>query len=460
MEKQDEGIVGIISNHSYLDNPTFNGMRQSLLNTFQRIYILDLHGSTQKKELPPDGGKDKNVFDIKQGVAISLYVKKQGLKKGIFKADLWGSRNFKYTECLNNNLDSIEWDEIHPESPDYFFVFRDMALKKEYDKGWKITDIFLVSSVGVVTGNDKTYIGFDNTSLKKQLDDLDKYEDQKVQNIHYRPFDIRMIYYDTKLLERVRATVMWNMIAGDNKALISARSNKSSVMDHFFVSEFMSEAKMGESTVQSSLYPLYLYPPAEKSKKPNKGFFENDPFEGKEKIENFVKEFRDYIDNKYEHHYEPEEILGYIYAVLYSPTYRTKYGDSLKTDYPRIPFADSRKTFEDLSVLGQELIDSHLLSYVPKLQLGQYKSKGNHEVKKIVWANNKLYINEESWFESTPVKVWEFTIGGYPVLDTYLKYRKGRELSLPEIENIEKVIKILAFTIDQMDKIDRITFLQ
>lgn len=461
MEKQDEGIVGIITNHSYLDNPTFKGMRQSLMSTFDRIYILDLHGNTKKREKAPDGSKDDNVFDIEQGVAISIFVKNKKVKKGVFKADLWGRRIRKYQYCLDKTLKDINWTKINPYGPDYLFIWRDEELHKEYKKGWKVTDIFNASSVGVVTGKDKVFIAFNTNELEKQIrDHFDEFETAQDKQIYYRPFDNRRIYYDPKKLERARAGIMHHMLSGENIALITSRLTKGEHFKHVQITNKIIEVIcMSPKTSNNGfIFPLYLYPPSERDKTPKRPFFDNDPFEGKDRIENFNSAFRQFIDDKYSHHYEPEQILGYIYAVLHSPAYRTNYMEFLKTDFPYIPFVTDRRTFEKLSALGQELIGAHLLRDIPDLQLGNYQSKGNHEVVKPVWTNGRLYINKESWFEPISENIWRCTVGGYQVLERYMKYRRGRELSLLEIENIEKVTNVLAFTIEQMEKIDRINF--
>jgi len=178
---------------------------------------------------------------------------------------------------------------------------------------------------------------------------------------------------------------------------------------------------------------------------------------GKDRVENFAPEFRAFIDRKYGHHYKPEEILGYIYAVLHSPTYRQKYAEFLKIDFPRIPFVDDRRTFEKLAALGRQLVQAHLLKDIPAT-LKVDVTKGSDVVEKPVYAaaQQRLYFNAEQYFAPVPEDVWNFHIGGYQVLDKYLKSRKGRELSLDEKENIMNVIKVLRFTIDRMQQIDEI----
>ncbi len=494
MEKQDEGIVAVITNHSFIENVTLKGMRQSLLSTFDHLYILDLHGSTKKKEKAQDGSKDDNVFDIEQGVAISILVKKPGLGKKVLKSDLWGKRKQKYIACLENSLDTIDWKELSPVSPDYLFLYQDSELKKEFEKGISLPQIFQEHNSGVKTHRDHFVIDHDEKALQKRIANFrnmeltdealaEKYnlksssgwdlkekrqalsKDQNYKKaftkILYRPFDCQAYFHHTDVVDRPRHEVMGHIWNRDNIVLVNGRQFQVIGSDHYDIVS-VTEAITDTNYFRRggiALFPLYLYPSEEKEKESKAQLFDDDSFEGKSRIENFKKEFRDFLDGQYGYHYLPEEILGYIYAILHSPAYCTRYLEFLKTDYPCIPIVNKRQTFESLSALGQELIEAHLLHRIPASPFGNYKSKGHHKVEKPIWAEERLKINKESWFEPVPENVWQYTIGGYQVLEKYLKSRKDRDLSLPEIENIENVIKVLAFTIEQMKKIDSINFL-
>ena len=223
-----EGIIGFITNHNYLDNPTFRGMRQSLLNSFNKIYILNLHGSSLKKEKSLDGSKDENVFDIKPGVAIALFIKNRNIKeKEVYYADLFGKREAKYHWLDRHNILNVEWKRLKPESPDYLFIPEDSSLKSEYDKYWKITEIFPLNNIGIVTARDELTIkwtpeeiwqtvskfvnlspesarytfnlGKDSIDWKVEWAQRDLKESGPSKNritpILYRPFDIRYTYY-------------------------------------------------------------------------------------------------------------------------------------------------------------------------------------------------------------------------------------------------------------------------
>jgi len=481
MDEVNEGVVGIITNHSWLDNPTFKGMRKSLMESFDHIYILDLHGNSKRKERSPDGSKDDNVFDIQQGVSISILVKSPYAEKGISHADLWGSRIAKYRSTAESSLTTIDWSELRPEAPDWIFKPQNAALIKLYRGFWSLPDVFSPlgdPAPGIVTTQDKFAISFSpeeaqqkviellNTATEAEArkkfrlcsteqwsyarakDELPKVDLAAASaELTYRPFDKRWTIWDRNVAVHRRERVMSHMLA-DNIALLSARSNRSQDPDHVFVADGPSETKAAESTIQSYSFPLYLIS--------DKG----------ERAESLSHEFRDFLDARYGWHYDPEEILGYIYAILHAPTYRSRYAEFLRIDFPRIPFADTRETFEALSKLGWDLIQAHLLKAVPRSspRLGDYVDlrptgeKGDHTVETVtyspdeatVWINPKRTLG----FANVPQAVWDFHIGGYQVLDKYLKSRKGRSLSLDEQTHVGEVAESLNFTIAQMARID------
>jgi hypothetical protein len=468
----DNGIVGVITNHSWLDNPTFRGMRQSLMRSFERIYVLDLHGSTTKKEKTPGGAKDENVFDIEQGVAISLFVKRSELDRGVWRGDLWGTRLDKYKVTASANLQTIAFTRIEPASPHYLFVKQDVAARAIYDRGTSIKDIFFEGGTGIITKRDKLAVHFQEDEIWSIVREfarlspeearrrfklpadvrdwkvadaqadilLDGPDKDRIKRILDRPFDARFTYYTG----RARGFLGWPVeriarhFDDPNIGLITARTNKSPEPDHFFVSGLPTETKAGESTVQSYNFPLFI------------------TVEGKERRENFSLTFREFLDSRYEHHYTPEEILGYIYAVLHAPTYRFRSAEFLRVDFPHVRFSDNAEDFETLSGLGWALIQAHLLCELPRAGLAAYHGKGDHTVDKVRYspAEQAIAINETQTFKPVPRTVWEFHIGGYQVLAKYLKSRKGRVLSLAEIDHVGAVADSLAFTIEQMARID------
>jgi len=253
----------------------------------------------------------------------------------------------------------------------------------------------------------------------------------------YRPFDSRWTIWNRNVAVHRRERVMQHMLQ-PNLALLTARSNKSPDPDHFFISNKPSETKAAESTIQSYSFPLFAY------------VDERDP------IENLSSEFREYLDSRYEHHYTPEETLGYIYALLHAPSYRARYAEFLRIDFPRIPFPEEASEFEALSRSGWALVQAHLLRDLPRRGLAKYHGKGDNTVEAARYSPQEqaIAINKTQSFKPVPEDVWNFHIGGYQVLDKYLKSRKGRKLTLDEIDHVPAVADSLAFTIDQMAKID------
>lgn len=471
IDKNGEGVVGYITNHSYLDNPTFRGMRGSLLQSFDRIYILNLHGNALKKEKCPDGGKDENVFDIKQGVTIGIFIKSKKLgKRRIYYADLWGLKEDKYRWLDRHTIDNVEWQEIKPISPFYFFVPKNTASEEEYNKFWKITDIFPVNSVGVVTSRDDFVIDFDKEELKKRIKDFRNNEipDDKIKNkfklkdkknwkladarkkviededwlnsinkILYRPFDIRWIFYDDKVIERSRKEVMRHMLK-ENLGLITVRQVKAGeIWYHCWITDEIIESSYisNKTSEINYLFPLYLY--SDSGKTPN-----------------FSPEFLKFISEKYDKTLTPEEIFYYIYAILHSPTYRKKYEEFLRYDFPRIPFVDDYDVFKKLSNLGKELVELHLMKKRLPIKV-KFDIPGSNIVERVKYENGMVWINKEQYFDGAPEDVWNFYIGGYQVLDKWLKSRKNRRLEGNDIEQFLQIVGIIRETIRLMEEIDK-----
>jgi len=464
-----EGVIGIITNHSFLDNPTFRGMRRSLMNTFDRIYFIDLHGNTKKNEKCPDGSKDDNVFDIEQGVCISLFVKKEGLKKGIYHTSFWGKRNEKYRQCYENSIKSIDWVELEPDQPFYLFIPQNTELREQYQKNFAIKEIFELNNVGIVTANDKILVSYNEIDLKKKVEEHYQinFNPKITEPVSYRPFDKRFLYYDTKIIERARFNIMNQFINKNNIGIYTCRQTITNLWQHVFITKnIIDDCCISNKTKERGyIFPLYFYETEEEYKqRTNKAggqmglFATAEPYQPKR--ENFKPEFRTFINNKYGKEYTPEQILGYIYAVMHCPAYREKYLEFLKIDFPRVPFVDDAAMFEKLSELGFELVQKHLLEGVKPAH--RYTGKGDDLVEKSgnkndpFWINGKLYINKTQFFDNVPEEVFNFQIGGYNVIEHYLKDRKGRKLSYDEIENIEKVVQVISFTIDQMQKIDEL----
>ncbi|MFH1250829.1 MAG: type ISP restriction/modification enzyme, partial [bacterium] len=479
------GIVGMITNHSYLDNPTFRGMRQSLMKTFDEIYILDLHGNSNKKETTPEGGKDENVFDIRQGVAIALFVRNKKQKESqVFHSDLYGLRENKYEWLDNNEFSKENYSKIQPQSPYYFLVKRDTEKISQYLKWKKINEIFPVNSVGIVTARDKltiqwtkqkmwnTILNFSRLEpeLARQAYDLGKDvrdwkvdfaqkdlknsgpDKNKICPILYRPFDVRYTYYTGKSRGfqcMPRPEVMRHMLE-ENIALISARSNKSSNMDHFFITELLMETKCGERTTQSAIFPLYIYPANQKKDIFNQHQTEKEP--------NIPQSIFEKLSSCYGQKPTPEDILYYTYGVFYSNIYRETYAEFLKIDFPRVPFTADYDLFKKMAELGKELADLHLLKS-PALSppVAKYQGTGdNDRIEKVNYKEDeqRIYINKDKYLEGITPEVWNYHIGGYQVLYKYLKDRKTRMMD--DAPRYCRIVTALSKTIEIQKKIDEI----
>lgn len=441
IEKTGAGVLAFITNHGYLDNPTFRGMRQQLMNNFSEIFIVDLHGSSRKKERAPGGGKDENVFDIQQGVTIGIFVKEPG-KSGPAKmrhAELWGIRESKdtgggkYGWLLSHDINDTKWTKLKPKSPFYFFKPSDGQLEKEYIKGWNITEIMPVNSVGIVTSRDKLTIKIDQKNVLETVKDFSSLTEEKAREkynlgedigdwkvasaqedirkngiekkfvipLMYRPFDIRFTYYTGQsrgFICRPRYETMSHLLAGENIALITSRLTKGETFKHAQVTRNITEVIcMSPKTSNNGfVFPLYLYPKPEYETNNQKNFIYEERETGKDgRAPNFSAEFISDVENKLKLKFisdgtgdlkktiGPEDIFHYIYAVLYSPKYRERYAEFLKIDFPRVPVTSDRALFRKLAGLGDQLVQIHLIES-PLLNdfVTIYPVPGKNEVEK------------------------------------------------------------------------------
>jgi len=457
------------------------------MNSFDEMYILDLHGNTKKKEKCPNGSKDVNVFDIKQGVAIALFIKKKRKKKLLLHADLWGKRESKYSWLQENNINTTEWKSISPKSEFYLFIPRDEGLSVVYEKYWKVTDIFPVNCLGIQTHRDDFVIDFKYADLRRRImmfrnlslpDEViqatfklhkkingksisevrkkinaDKSWDSFFNKILYRPFDVRDIYFSPLLVDRPRLEVMSN-ISNSNLALLVPR--RAHAWHHAFISENLAiDVAISSATTEANyFFPLYLYSPKE-----NKGLFHA---EGETKEPNIRPELFTSLSKAYKKSLSPEEIFYYIYSILYSETYRTKYAEFLKIDFPRVPFTSDYKLFRKMSDYGKRLVDLHLLTS-PELHspIARFQGKGDNRVEKQKYDEKagRVSINKEQYFEGVSGEAWTYQIGGYQVCDKWLKDRKVRtdpRLSLDEIQTYCRIVTAIQETIEIQKAIDEV----
>jgi predicted helicase len=515
IEQSGYGVLAFITNHGYLDNPTFRGMRQSLMQTFDEIHVLDLHGNSKKKETCPDGSPDKNVFDIQQGVAIGIFVKKTNNRTHakVYHADLYGLRKVKYGWLSENEIRTTDWTELSPNSPYYLFVERDESRRKEYEAGYKINDIVSENNVGIVTSRDgltikqtennvwntvndfsslppeearrKYSLGKDVQSWKVHLAQADlkssPFSKNKIVPILYRPYDTRFTYYTGKsggFISRPIYKVMRHMLVGENLGFTWTRPMSpnyefsilctSTIIDQCVVG--LKSAGAGISYIG----PLYLYPKEENN------LFEDSKWDpGKcGRVPNlspeFVEEFSRSVKLKFvsdgvgdlKKTFGPEDIFHYIYSVFHSPEYRRRYAEFLKIDFPRVPLPKSKTLFRKLCKVGDELAKLHLMES-PILEddkkRPEFPVEGSSVVEKgypnyVAHADRpqkgKVYINKGQYFEGVRPEVWEFHIGGYQVCEKWLKDRRQRKLSYEDISHYEKIVVALGETILLMKHID------
>jgi predicted helicase len=456
-----------------------------LIDTFDEIYILNLHGSSRIGEKTPEGGKDENVFDIQQGVAIAIYVKweKPPKEKKVYYADLWGKRREdKYPFLQNNDVNTTRWQELKPVAPYYFFIPKDFALQDKYKKFWKVTEIFRNRSEGVKTHRDHFVVGFTKGEIIQRLriftgslpDDLVnqslKLKDTrdwklkvarkkgKVENLEdaicpyaYRTFDTRYICYSPTLLEFDRKDIMRHILGRSNLGFNLTRRLRDPIWRHVYVTSRISDKTLLSSKDNCYFFPLYLYP--------NKAKDQLTLEDNLERSSNFTEDFLQAIKESLGRTSTPEEIFYYIYAILYSPAYRKRYEVFLKIDFPRIPLPSDYKFFMSMNNLGKELVDLHLLSHpaLDQIEIGFPESDSNI-VEKIRYdeKDKRVYLNKGQYFEGISKQVWEYRVGAYRVMGKYLKDRKGRRLSLNEINHYMKVAKAIDMTIALQANIDKI----
>ncbi len=520
IEKNGSGVLAFINPHSFLDNPTFRGMRWNLLKTFDEIYVLDLHGNSTKKEVSPDGSLDVNVFDIMQGVSINIFIK-TGKKKAnelgkVFHFDLYGKREVKYEFLLENSLKLIAWKEIANIAPNYFFVAKNFEEQNNYDKGFLVSNLFTTNSVGIVTARDNFTIHSNKENAANTIKDFLSLDDEAarikynlgedvrdwqvnfakkdLQNsyptkgsfvkISYRPFDEKWTFYTGKSKGfhcYPRNEVMQHFVKGQNVGLVIGRQGQvvgSMPWNLSFITNTITDFNLYYRG-GGVLFPLYLF--AEKK-------LQQTIDQPTERTPNLNEEIVDKIALKINHaflpdenivcdlaagmdgHFSPLDILDYIYAVLHSPTYREKYKEFLKIDFPRVPYPKDAKTFWQLVKLGSQLRQIHLLeSPVVEKYITQYPVDGDNVVSKInftmfdydeVPTTNEpytaVYINDTQYFANVPDVAWNFYIGGYQPAQKWLKDRKGRKLDFDDILHYQKIIVALTETDRLMKEIDKI----
>jgi predicted helicase len=563
IERTGSGVLAFISNNGYLDNPTFRGMRQQLLRAFSEIHVLNLHGSSKKKEAAPDGSRDENVFDIQQGVAIGIFscdraclpvtknpgrseqsfasfatlrdaespitrsalLSSSGPRLAIAHADLWGEREAKYRVLLESAVSDTEWHPLKPATPFYLLVPQDEGLRTEYDRGWRITEAMPLNVLGFQTHRDHFAVDFDEDALRarvRELHDQNKTDDElrELHDLHdgggwslssarerlrgdkaweshfirclYRPFDWRPCYFSTAAMDRPRRELLDHVAGRDNLCLGLGRQGIA-VSDPVWSLIAVSVQPIDANVFRRggiNVFPLYLYPTADKQQSLT-------PELGREPNQNpeFIAEMEKRLGLKFmpeqpplisvlspqagrggernslsgpgagegkgevrEGAFGPEDVFAYIYAIFHSPTYRKRYAEFLKIDFPRVPLTSDRKLFRKLGVLGAELVALHLMES-PKVDdfVTKYPVKGSDTVENVQYDPNKgrVGINKGQYFSGIKPEWWNFHIGGYQVLQKWLKDRKGRKLSNDDLRHYQRIVVAIRGTIRLMTEIDQ-----
>ena len=492
VEKNGEGILAYISNNSFIDGIIHRQMRKALMETFDEIFILDLHGNYRKQETAPDGGKDENVFDIMQGVSINIFVKKsrhsefednkikyviaseakQSLAK-VYHYELFGKRFEKYAFLAKNSFSDISWNELNPQAPQYFFVPKDFSVEEEYEKGFKIDELMNVNAIGLKSQNDRASIGFNQDEcdlLKRDFQKLtvseieNKYgfkdsrdwkislakEDLKnnsivAKNIAYRPFDNRSILYtgQTKgIVGYPRYNIMRHLLH-DNLAINTIRINRDYLFA-IFVTNTITDKTLLSSKDDVNVFPLYLYPK------------ESEVNLGETRKPNLDEKIWSKIDKNVKLKTTPEQVFDYIYGVLHTPSYREKYKEFLKIDFPRIPYPENNGEFERIVAIGNKLRKLHLMEEIPP-QTTSFDIEGDNIVTEVRFETEKVYINKTQYFANVPELAWNFYIGGYQPAQKWLKDRKNRTLTYDDISHYRKIIAILIETHKLMQKLNEKT---
>ncbi|KKU16152.1 MAG: hypothetical protein UX25_C0042G0009 [Candidatus Woesebacteria bacterium GW2011_GWC2_45_9] len=484
VKQAGQGIVGMITNNSYLDGLIHRDLRRKLLEDFSEIYILNLHGSTKRQEKTPEGEKDENVFDIQQGVSIILLIKNDNLKKSVKYADVWGLREEKYSYLEKNNVSDTRWRSIKPQPPHNFFTIKDFEGIELYDQFVPLDKIFRQLNAGVATGKDDLLVSFNKDDLVRKLSIAEKtlfdismqsykipqvlgdrlFEELKGLEIensivpyNYRPFDVRYVVYNKRILQRARDVIMGSFLK-PNLGLVSLKGIRKQGLGYFFVTDKVTDRHILDTSADTAyVFPLYIYNSSEQQ-----GLLEEIHKSNNLQWGNlgWLETLQSFTSSLSGNFIQPTEaIFYYVYAILYSNIYREKYQEFLKIDFPRIPFAKDYHLFQALAQRGEQLVNLHLLKD-EELQrpIAKFQGGGDNQVEKREYEKflERLHINDSQYFNGVKSEVWNYYIGGYQVLDKWLKDRVGKALSAEDVRHYCKIATAISRTIDIQKEIDRV----
>lgn len=515
IDKNGEGVLGFITNHGYLDNPTFRGMRWHLMNSFDRIYVLDLHGNSKKKEIAPDGSPDKNVFDIMQGVAIIVAVKRgkepnrPNSLAQVIHGDLWGERKSKNNALWEKSLADRDWNILHPHRPQFYFVAKDFELEAQYETGFVATSFIPVRVLGFQTHRDAFAVASSRDELQERLSAMrdlalpdnvlrarwalrdnrdwqlgeqrknlaaNERWQQAVTECLYRPFDKRFCHLGYETMDYPRTEIVQNLLGKRNLALLLPRQLSLTGFYHALITDLPPEscAVSSKTKEQNQVFPLYLYPDEQDLDQSIRINFDPKLYAqiraaagltGPVGVpDSAVVESGAFRTLSGDARPDEVKVFDYIYGVLHCPAYRETYAEFLKIDFPRVPFPPSPEVFRAISEQGEALRRLHLME---DAAIGAtpypFHGEGDSVVDKPRYepqpdGTGRVYINgkgtEGQYFDAVPAVAWGFPIGGYQPAQKWLKDRKGRTLTFDDIRHYQKIIKILAETSRIMEEIE------
>jgi hypothetical protein len=482
------GLLGFISNNTYIDGITHRQMRRSLTEFFTAIDVLDLHGSVVKADRGPDGEREENVFDIKQGVAVGLFARLAARREHSTRhAEAWGTRVTKYAVLTNHSAQDISWRQVTCEDPGYFFVPKKFDGGAEYQAFVSLPKLMQRGTSAIQTKRDAFFVEFDEHVLAERMKAVLKngpthqmleryplaesagwspeclrgvtFDPKRIRRYLYRPFDWRFVYYDDAVLGRSRIAVFRHLLK-PNLALATLRQTVDDAFRHVFCTAHLCDINLTIGHhVSDQVFPLYLYADAQRD------------LVERERVSNISSLLSarlasdvglTWVDDGPGDLFQtvgPEDVFHYVYAILYCHSYRTRYAEFLKIDFPRLPLTGDLRLFRTLIRLGRELVALHLLES-PKLNksLTEFIGGPSAEVKKVSWAKNTVWIDkaQTTGFNGVREDVWNFHIGGYQVCEKWLRDRKGRTLSEDDIAHYQKIVVALAETIRLMKEIDEV----
>ncbi len=486
------GVVGMITNNVYIDGLTHRRMRQSLLESFQLCFIMDLHGSVKKQDTGPDGSKDENVFDIQQGVAISLWGKIPNKKTAIRHCSLRGAREAKYAALLSGSISSSEWKPVEAKPPQFLLCPSRLSQDSEYLSWTGLKELFEIGAGGLESMNDLLAVSFTKTHIMKTVSDLREMTPQKfraaytvadsagwklesalkdvraakkpegfLRQINYRPFDVRWTFYSGNqgFLSRPRFDLFRHLINSNNVGLCAMRQSRAGEEPAVFVIRGLAGKDVVSLLDRGTVFPLFLE---------NIPTQQADLISAEKRAANFSNIFIKRLNETFHQKtatpelpcgITPEGVFRYAYAVFHSPAYRLRYADFLKIDFPRLPLSSNLDLFQVLAKLGGELVALHLLES-PKVEkyITKYLGDNSTEIEKISWVGETVWIDKEQsvGFQGVPECVWSFCVGGYQVCERWLKDRRGRKLSKDDIDHYQKIVVALSETIRIMSEIDKV----